>query len=97
MKKYFCSADEYQSIINSQNGVISISKKCLTYKPGTVPYEAHKRYDATAQAYGKALEAFTVRDGSVRSPDGSITLSPQFQADLSEFFAILVEENEQSI
>lgn len=84
MKKYFCSADEYQSIINDRDGALDISKKCLTRKPGTAPYEAHKRYAETAQAYDHVLKAFTVREGSQRSPDGSLLLSTKFQMDLEE-------------
>ncbi|MBM6722674.1 hypothetical protein [Pseudoflavonifractor phocaeensis] len=87
MKKYFCSADEYQRLMNSRNGAISVSKKCLSFKPGTVPHEAHQRFADLAKVYKFALKAFSVREGSQRSPDGSLRISAQFQMDLERVFA----------
>ena len=87
MTKYFCSADEYQHIANLRDNYAGLAKKVLARKPGTVAYESHGELAATAKGYSLALEAFSVRDGSQRSPDGSLRLSTQFQMDLEKVFA----------
>lgn len=86
MKKYFCSADEYQWLVNCRNSALSVSKKCLSYKPGTVPHEEHQRFADSAKVYNFALGAFSVREGSQRSPDGNLRLYSQFQMDLKRVF-----------
>lgn len=86
MTKYFCSADEYQHIANLRDNYTGLAKKVLARKPGTVAYESHGELAATAKGYSLALEAFSVRESSQRSPDGSLRLSPQFQRDLEEVF-----------
>lgn len=87
MKKYVCSADEYQDILNCRDNRLSISKKCLAYKPGTAPHEAYQRFADSARVYDFALKAFSVREGSQRSPGGSLHISTQFQMDLEKVFA----------
>lgn len=87
MKKYFCSADEYQRLVNSRNSAASVSKKCLSFKPGTTPHEAHQRFADAAKVYDFALKAFSVREGSKRSSDGSLRISAQFQMDMERVFA----------
>lgn len=92
MKKFLCSADEYEDLRHSYNSNIQLRDKCLKRTPGTTPYEAHERFGKEAEFYAKALDAFEVREGSQRTPNGTLILSPQFQRDLEVFFAELRKE-----
>lgn len=84
MRKYFCSADEYQHVVSLRDNYAGLAKKVLARKPGTVVYESHDELAATAKGDSLSLEAFSVREGSNRSPDGSLCLSPQFHKNLEE-------------
>lgn len=92
-KRFVCSADEYRYLEETRNQAIKVRDKALTMKPGTAAYESHELHDGRARLFTAAMEAFEVRPGSQRSPDGSTLLSVEFQKDFDEFIHSMQAEN----
>lgn len=99
--KIMCSADEYAWLnelhTNSRKALAKLKKIA---KPGTVAHDAIPRQERRVQYLENAVNIFQPRPDSVRSADGHLHLSREFEEALDQlsgdemhFAPIIVDES----